>query len=90
MKFYKKDLIEKVSEDTGFYKSDVEITLDAILKIIPKMLDDNDSLFLYKFGTFSNVIAKEKIGRNPKTKEQVIIPKHNKLKFKVSEVIYND
>lgn len=91
MKYLKKDLVDIVAKDTGFYKKDVEEVIDSMLGSIPKMLtDESDRLMLKHFGSFKYFNYKEKRGRNPKTNETIMIPQHKTIKFIASEVIYNE
>lgn len=90
MKYLKKDLVEMVAKDTGFYKKDVEEVINSVLNNIPKMLsDESDRLMLMNFGCFRHFNYKERCGRNPKTNKSVLIPQHRTIKFTASEVIYD-
>lgn len=91
MKYLKKDLVEVIAKDTGFYKKDIEEVINSMLNNIPKMLNDkDDKLMLMNFGCFRYFNYKERCGRNPKTNESVLIPQHRTIKFTASEVIYNE
>lgn len=82
-------------------KSSISKTLANELKLSKKECDDlvnefvsiitNESkikiLKISKFGTFYTHKTKERIGRNPKTKESYIICSRNKLVFKPSQKI---
>lgn len=90
MKYLKKDLVEIVAKDTGFYKKDVEEVINSMLNNIPRMLsDESDRLMLMNFGCFRHFNYKERCGRNPKTNKSVLIPQHRTIKFTASEVIYD-
>ena len=90
MKYLKKDLVEIVAKDTGFYKKDVEEVINSMLNNIPTMLsDESDRLMLKNFGCFRHFNYKERCGRNPKTNKSVLIPQHRTIKFTASEVIYD-
>ena len=90
MKYLKKDLVEIVANDTGFYKKDVEEVINSMLNNIPRMLsDESDRLMLMNFGCFRHFNYKERCGRNPKTNKSVLIPQHRTIKFTASEVIYD-
>ena len=90
MKYLKKDLVEIVAKDTGFYKKDVEEVINSMLNNIPIMLsDESDRLMLMNFGCFRHFNYKERCGRNPKTNKSVLIPQHRTIKFTASEVIYD-
>ena len=91
MKYLKKDLVDIVTKDTGFYKKDVKEVIDSMLGSIPRMLtDESDRLILKHFGSFKCFNYKEKHVRNPKTNKIIMIPQHKIIKFTASEVIYNE
>ena len=48
-------------------------------------IEKNEKLKISKFGTFSLREKKQRIGRNPKTKEEKKISKRNVILFKASK-----
>ena len=81
----KKDIINSVYMQIGFSKKISENMLEDILESIINNLKKYKKIKLSKFGTFSIRLKKERIGRNPKTKEKKIISGRNVVLFKPSE-----
>jgi len=48
----KKEIIDIISEDTGFSKKDTEIFIGSFLKSIENVLENNDKISFSGFGTF--------------------------------------
>ncbi len=69
----------------GFSKSISETLLEDIFELILNNLIDHKKLKIAKFGTFELRKKKERIGRNPKTKESKIISARNVILFKPSK-----
>jgi len=68
-------------------KSDAKDFLESFLGFIKNNRSRN--IKISNFGTFSNHESPRRIGRNPKTKQEFIIPKRKKLIFKASSVVRN-
>ena len=81
----KKDLINAVYMQIGFSKSVSENLIDDFLLSIIDNLKKEKKLKLSKFGTFSVRAKKNRIGRNPLTKERKIISDRNVILFKASK-----
>jgi len=81
----KKEIINSVYMQIGFSKRISENLLEDILNTIIDNLKKYKKIKLSKFGTFSIRLKKERIGRNPKTKEKKIISGRNVVLFKPSE-----
>lgn len=62
----------------------VEVCTDAFLKAVEKVLASGDSVSLINFGTFEVVKRPERIGRNPHTGEECVVPVCNGVKFRPS------
>ena len=69
----------------GFSKNISETLLEDIFELILKNLIDHKKLKIAKFGTFELRKKKQRIGRNPKTKESKIISARNVILFKPSK-----
>ena len=69
----------------GFSKKVSETLLDEIFSIIIDSLIENKKVKIAKFGSFSIRRKKQRIGRNPKTKETTIISERNVILFKPSK-----
>ncbi len=69
----------------GFSKKISENLLDDIFGIILDNIVKNKKVKISKFGTFTLREKKQRIGRNPKTKEIKLISKRNVILFKASK-----
>ena len=81
----KKDLINSVYMQIGFSKNISENLIDDFLSTIIKNLKNEKKLKLSNFGTFSIRTKKRRMGRNPKTKEQMAISDRDVVLFKASK-----
>ena len=81
----KKDLVNSVYMQIGFSKQISENLIDEFLSNIISSLITEGTLKISNFGTFSIRKKKERIGRNPKTKEEKIISSRNVVLFKPSK-----
>ena len=73
----------------GFSKKISEELLDDILEIILVNLKKYKKIKISNFGTFSLRTKNTRLGRNPKTKEKIIISKRNVVLFKPSNDLKN-
>ena len=80
----KKDLVNLVYMQLGFSKQISENLIEEFFSLISLNLKDQKKLKISKFGTFSLREKKQRIGRNPKTKEEKKISKRNVILFKAS------
>ena len=69
----------------GFSKNISETLLEDIFELILNNLIEHKKLKIAKFGTFELRKKKQRIGRNPKTKESKIISARNVILFKPSK-----
>ena len=81
----KKDLVNLVYMQIGFSKHISENLIEDFFSLITENLKKEKKLKISKFGTFSIREKKERIGRNPKTKEKKNISKRNVVLFKPSK-----
>ena len=81
----KKDLVNSIYMQIGFSKKITELIIDDIFNIILDGIIKNNKVKISKFGTFILRKKKERIGRNPKTKESALIKERNVILFKPSK-----
>ena len=76
-------MVEKLSVKAEITKKDAEKALAAFQDIVIETLAQGEKIQLVGFGTFEVVDRKARMGRNPKTNEEMPIPasKSPKLKF---------
>ena len=87
MSLGKKDIINNISSGTFLSKSTSRSFLESFIRIIKK--NKSNIVKISKFGTFYIHKSPQRIGRNPKTKQEFIIPERKKLVFKPSTFIKN-
>ena len=81
----KKDLINQIYMQIGFSKQISENLIEDFLSLFIENLIKEKKIKLSKFGTFTIREKKERIGRNPKTKENKIIKARKVVLFKPSK-----
>ena len=69
----------------GFSKKISETLLEDLFQIILKNIIINKKVKIAKFGTFILRKKNQRVGRNPKTKEEKIISERNVILFKPSK-----
>ena len=83
----KKEIINSIYMQIGFSKKISENLLEDIFQILLKNIISEKKVKIAKFGTFELKKKKERIGRNPKTKEEKIISERNVIIFRPSKEI---
>ena len=81
----KKEIINSIYMQIGISKKISETLWDDIFQIILKNIIEHKKVKIAKFGTFTLRNKKQRIGRNPKTKETKIITERNVILFKPSK-----
>jgi len=81
----KKDLINQIYMQIGFSKQISESLIDDFLSLFVENLIKEKKIKLSKFGTFTIREKKERIGRNPKTRENKTIKARKVVLFKPSK-----
>jgi len=81
----KTELIATISENTEVSKKDTEKVVLALIDTITDVLKAGDKVQLVGFGSFEVKHRAERMGRNPKTKEQITIPASTVPVFKAGK-----
>ena len=80
-KMNKKQLVNKIATSLNQSKADAERTFDTITEIILGCLKSDEAVKIAGFGTYKVAKRKARIGRNPRTGEQIQIAASQKVKF---------
>ena len=80
-KMNKKQLIAKISSSMNLSKADAERQFDGITEIILSCLKGDEQVKIAGFGTYKVAKRKARVGRNPRTGEQIQIGASQKVKF---------
>ena len=83
----KAELINAAAEKTGLSKKDSEATITAALEVITEALSQNEKVQLVGFGSFEVKSRAARIGRNPRTKQQIEIPASKTPVFKAGKAL---
>lgn len=82
-------LSEAVYQEVGLSRNDSADLLESVLNEITRALAEGDTVKLSSFGSFSIRQKGRRIGRNPKTGEEVPILPRRVLVFRPSQVLKN-
>ena len=83
------DLTEVVHSDIGLSRTESADMVNTVLDLISDSLTDGHSVKLSSFGTFMVRSKRARMGRNPKTGEEVPITPRRVLVFRPSQVMKN-
>src|SRR6266403_6262873 len=83
MTLTKRDLVIRISEETGLVQQQVLDVVQRTLDYMAQALAKGDKVELRNFGVFEVKVRKARIGRNPNAPEaDVPIPQRSVVKFK--------
>jgi len=86
MTLTKRDLVVRISEESGLIQTDVFNVVQKTLDYIAEALAKGDKVELRNFGVFEVKIRKARVGRNPNKPEvDVPIPARSMVKFKAGK-----
>lgn len=83
----KSELISAMAEKSGLSKKTAESALNAFLDTVTEAMAKGDKVQLIGFGTFEVKVRAPRKGRNPQTKEEIMIPESRVPSLKFSKVI---
>ncbi len=81
------DLTEAVFREVGLSRNDSSALVDAVLQHVSDALANGEQVKISSFGTFSVRDKNARIGRNPKTGEEVPISPRRVLTFRPSHLM---
>lgn len=81
----KTELVAKISEKAGMSKKDAEKATSAMIETIMETLAGGDKVQLVGFGTFEVHHRPQRVGHNPRTKEEIVIPETDYPVFKAGK-----
>ncbi len=83
----KSELAEALAENANLSKTEANLALDSLVKIITSALQSGDSVAIAGFGNFSVGDRAARTGRNPQTGEAINIPAAKSPKFKAGKAL---
>ena len=87
--FTREDIAESLHNEFGLTKKDCIVFVNDIIDIIIDGLKTNGYVKIHNFGSFKIKRKKSRLGRNPKTKENIMIEERNVITFKASKNVLN-
>lgn len=81
------DLIEAVYQEVGLSRNESASLVEAVLEEVAGALVRGETVKISSFGSFSVRQKGERVGRNPKTGEEVPISPRRVLVFRASHVL---
>ncbi len=82
----KRDLVVRISNDTGLIQQDVLTIVQRALDLLSEALARGETVELRNFGVFEVKLRKARVGRNPNAPENdVRIPPRAVVKFKAGK-----
>ena len=83
------EISEFINNEFGLSKKDCDDFVNNLIEQIIIGLKDKNLVKIHNFGTFRVKHKKERIGRNPKTKEEFMISSRSVISFSPSKKILN-
>ena len=85
----KKDIVMKVSNETNLTQVDVKKIVQRTLDAILESLERGETVELRNFGVFKVKNRRGRVGRNPRTGQEVQVPEKKVVVFKPGLVLKN-
>ena len=89
MSVTKKDIVIKVSNETNLTQIDVKRIVQRTLDVIVESLERGETVELRNFGVFKVKNRRGRLGRNPRTGEEVTVPEKKVVIFKPGLILKN-
>ena len=83
----KTELIAAVAEKTGLTKKDAERVVSATFETVTETIKKGEKVSVSGFGIFEVKTREARVGRNPRTKEEIKIPATKLPAFKASKTL---
>ena len=91
MPITKSELVKQLSKNyPNLLKKDLEKFFDIFINEVKLALKNDERVELRGWGVFSTKNQKNKISRNPKTGEKVIVDEKKSISFKMSKDLFNE
>ena len=87
MTLNKSELITAMAKRANLTKKESERALDAFLNTLGETLQKGEKVQLVGYGTFEVRERAERTGRNPQTKEEIVIPAARVPAFKPGAIL---
>lgn len=89
MTLTKADIVDTITERLGYSKVKSSETVETVLEIIKRSLEQNDDVLISGFGKLCVKDKAARKGRNPATGEDLMLSKRRVVTFKSSTILRN-
>ena len=86
----KAEIVAKIAEKTGIEKANTQEVVEAFMNVVKEAVSQGEPVYLRGFGSFIRKTRAEKVGRNIKLDQSIVIPAHNIPAFKPSKTFANE
>ena len=86
----KAEIVAQIAEKTGLEKSSTQVVVEAFMDVVKESVAKGEPVYLRGFGSFIRKERTEKVGRNIKLDQSIVIPAHNIPAFKPSKTFVNE
>ena len=83
----KTELVAAIAASAEISKKDAEKAVNAFVEVVSAEMAKGEKVQLVGFGTFETSERAERTGRNPQTKEQIVIPASKAPRFKAGKAL---
>ena len=83
----KAELITAAAEKAGITRKDAEKAISAALEVITEELVAGERVSIVGFGSFDVKTRGERVGRNPRTREEITSPAYRVPQFKAGKAL---
>lgn len=81
------DLVEALARRANMQRADANRLLTRMLEMVQDSLVDGETVKLSRFGNFNVRAKRQRVGRNPKTGEEVPITPRRVVTFRPSQML---
>jgi integration host factor subunit alpha len=85
----KAEIVEQIYEKVGFSKRESADIVDTVFDVMKETLERGEKIKISGFGNFVVRSKRERIGRNPHTREAITISARKVVTFKASQILKN-
>ncbi|MFW5968443.1 MAG: integration host factor subunit alpha [Persicimonas sp.] len=90
MTMTKAGLVDAVYDEVAVTKKEAGEYVDTVIETIKETLETGEELKISGFGKFEVRHKGERVGRNPRSGVEIMIPERKVLRFKVSQVLKDE
>lgn len=80
-------LVAEVARKTGFTRKAVQATVDAMIETIAETLERGGRVELRNLASFSVEETAPRVGRNPRTGKEIVIPKSRRVRTRIAAAV---